>query len=178
MRLLGGSYSATIEKLVRRLWQKDATKTNRPARLIRKAAKLLWRCDPIVPRHDPPKVDVVEFPDVHAYRRKFFLDFKEFADAMNSWLASFGNQLAPGRLRLQDLPEYEVGRIVPSPGRAALGRCFRLYYNQYPVGRLEIEPEFGYTTETPHVRTDVEIDMARHLGYHELSNFLREIAAT
>jgi hypothetical protein len=38
------------------LWRMMATKANRPVGLNKKAAKALWHSDPIVPRHDPPKV--------------------------------------------------------------------------------------------------------------------------
>jgi hypothetical protein len=39
-----------------------ATKASRPVGLKKKAAKALWHSDPIVPRHDPPKVLVVDEP--------------------------------------------------------------------------------------------------------------------
>ena len=44
------------------LWRMMATKASRPAGLNKKAAKALWHSDPIVPRHDPPKVLVVDEP--------------------------------------------------------------------------------------------------------------------
>jgi hypothetical protein len=156
--------------------QMDVIKANRPARLNKKAAKLLWRSDPIAPRHNSPKIDVSKFSGIFARsEREFFLDFKEFADVMNSWLADdFGRNVTPSRFRLQDEPDDEVGRIVRTTGPTR-GRCFQVFYNQYPVGKLEIQP-CDYTTETPHVWTDVEIDMARYLRYDELTRFLRDIA--
>jgi hypothetical protein len=137
-------------------------KANRPARLSRKIAKLLWRSDPIVPRHDPPKIDVGKFSHGNPIferevrsNREFFLDFKEFAGVVNSALAE---SYVASRFRLQDEPEVEVS-IVRTEGPTP-GRCFRLYYNQYPVGRLEIHPWVTYTNETPEVWTDVEINRA------------------
>jgi hypothetical protein len=166
--------------LVRLLWQMDATKPNRPARLSRKAAKLLFRSDPIVPRHEPPEIDVRRFSGNSVRsKREFFRDFKEFADVMNSGLAeSYGNRFTPSRFRLQDRPEDDVGLISSfrRDGRST-GRCFQLFYNQYPVGLLEIELDWpGYTTETPKVLTNVEIVMARYLHYNELKIFLETIA--
>jgi hypothetical protein len=118
------------------LWlrQIEITKANRPVRLDKKAAKLVWQSDPIVPRHDPPKG-----PSHYARKGqlKFFADFKEFADIVNSALAdSYGNTRLPSRFRLQDLPDDEVHIVrteSPTPGR-----CFKLYFNQYPIGRLDI----------------------------------------
>jgi hypothetical protein len=165
--------------LIRALWQMDATKG--PTRLNKKFAKLLWHSDPIVPRHDPPKIDFSqrEFQGVYAYRREFFLDFKEFADVMNSALAeSYGNQVVPSRFRLQDRPEDDVGLIANTRDGPTPGRCFELFYNQYPVGRLAIEPwNEKYTTETPYVQTHVKIDSARYLRYWELTPFLHTIAS-
>jgi hypothetical protein len=156
--------------------QTDVIKANKPARLNKKAAKLLWQSDPIVPQHNPPKIDVSKFSGVCARsEREFFRDFEQFADVINSALTK-SHDNAPSRFRLEDTPEDEVGLIVrtTSPTR---GRCFRLYYNQYPIGRIEVQPWLDdYTTETPHVWTDVEIDMARYLRYHELTQFLRTIA--
>jgi hypothetical protein len=159
--------------LVLGLRQIDFTKVNRPARLHKTAARLLWRSDPIVPQHEPPNVDVGKFTGIYARAyREFFVDFKEFADVINWWLAD--KHVASG-FRLQDLPKDEVGLIVRYSGPTP-GRCFKLYYNQYPVGRLEIHPWSDYTTETPHVWTDVEVDRARNLSYDELTKFLRAIA--
>jgi hypothetical protein len=167
--------------LIRALWQMDAAKANRPARLSKKAAKLLRHGDPIVPRHDPPKIDFSKFSGNSAQStREFFRDFKEFADVMNSDLAeSYGNWVVPSRFRLQDRPEDDVGRIIRFriDGRST-GRCFQLFYNEYPVGLLEIEQVWpGYSTETPIVLTNVEIDMARYLRYNELKRFLETIAS-
>jgi hypothetical protein len=158
--------------LVRWLRGIDLTKVNRPARLPKEAAKMLWRSDPIVPKHDPPNVDVRKFTGIFARaRQEFFVDFKEFADVFNRWLAE---KNVESRFRLEDLPSDDVGLIVRYDGPTP-GRCFQLYYNQYPVGRLEIHP-FDYTTATPDVWTDVEINRARYLSYDELTRFLGGIA--
>jgi hypothetical protein len=57
-----------------------------------------------------------------------------------------------------------------------LGRCFALYYNQTRLGRLEIHPDYGYTTETPRVHTDLQIKQTKFLGYRTLTGFLWALA--
>jgi hypothetical protein len=159
------------------------TKANRPVRLPKKAAKLLWRSDPIVPKHDPPYFDVGQFKGMHARAdMEFFTDFKEFAELMNWWLANIGKYVA-SRFRLQDLPDDRVDSQWWNDQKghwersgATRGRRFRLYYNQYPVGLLQVYHDLGYTTGTPNVSTDVKIDRAQNFSYNELMIFLDAIA--
>jgi hypothetical protein len=165
-------------RLIIALWQ--MAKAGSPAaRLPKKVVKLLWHSEPIVPKHNPPKIDVSKISGLgERSKREFFVDFREFAEAVNFDLVSGPSHGgAQSHFRLQDEPADDVGFIVPTDGPTP-GRLFRLFYNQYPIGSLEIMPVFlGYTTETPHVRTDVEIDMARYLRYGELTRFLETIAS-
>ena len=46
------------------LWRKLASKSNRGPTPNKKAAAALWRSDPIVPKHNPPKVAGGEFSSV------------------------------------------------------------------------------------------------------------------
>ena len=88
------------------------TKANRP-RLKKKFADKLWRSEPIVPRHDPPKAAGGEYPAlVDNVDRLFFADFKDFADVVNWWLAE---EYVESRFRLQDLPDAEVGPLLQVP---------------------------------------------------------------
>jgi hypothetical protein len=106
------------------LWRMMATKANRPAGLNKKAAKALWHSDPIVPRHDPPKVMGSNFSS--AFRdlnMAFFDDFREFADVVNWW---FADKYVPSRFRLQDLPDSDVRLNIHYDGPVA-GRCFAVY---------------------------------------------------
>ena len=143
------------------LWRMMATKASRPAGLNKKAAKALWHSDPVVPRHEPPKVVGGDFSSlVHDRDRAFFDDFKEFADVVNQWLATLES-----RFRLQELPDGNVSLNVGYDSGPVAGRCFAVYYNQTRVGRLEINPSFpDYTTQTPNVFTSVQIDWSRLLG--------------
>jgi hypothetical protein len=159
------------------LWRQIATKANRPARPYKKAAKALWHSDPIVPRHDPPKVVGADFPSVaDDADRMFFDDFKEFADVVNWWLAE--GEYSAGRFRLQDLPVTVLRLNIPHDlFPRALGRCFAVYYNQRRVGRVEIGPRYGYAIESPQVNTSVLIDWSRFLAYGALTKFLSIIAS-
>jgi hypothetical protein len=88
------------------LWRMMATKASRPAGLNKKAAKALWHSDPIVPRHDPPKVVGGDFPSLaDEADRVFFDDFKEFADVVNWW---FADKYVGSRFRLQELSDGNV----------------------------------------------------------------------
>jgi hypothetical protein len=154
------------------LWRMMATKASRPAGLNKKAAKALWHSAPIVPKHDPPKVVGGAFPSLaNEADRAFFTDFAEFADVLNKWLATLES-----RFRLQDLPDGDVRLNIPFDSGPVPGRCVALYYNQTRLGRIEISPEYGYTTETPMVFTSVQIDWARLLGYRTITNFLATVA--
>jgi hypothetical protein len=157
------------------LWRMMATKASRPAGLNKKAAKALWHSDPIVPRHDPPKVVGGNFPSLVRDRdRTFFDDFKEFADVVNWMLA---DEYVPGRFRLQELPDGDVSLNVDFDSGPVYGRCFAVYYNQTRVGRLEIHPGYDYTAETPQVYTSIRIDWSRFLGYGAITGFLDVIAS-
>ena len=129
------------------LWRMMANKASRPAGLNKKAAKALWHSDPIVPRHDPPKVVGGDFPLlVGDVDRTFFEDFRDFADVVNWFLA---DKYVGSRFRLQDLPDGQVRLNIDYDSGPMLGRCFAVYYNQTRVGRLEIHPSFPeYTTQT------------------------------
>ena len=155
------------------LWRKLACKPNRPG-LNKKAANALWRTDPIVPKHDPPKTAGGEFSSLaHDVDQLFFVDFKDFADVVNWWLA---DEFTASRFRLQDLPAGDLRLNVDFSSGPSLGRCFALYYNQTRLGRLEIHPSTEYTPEAPEVYTSVEIDWARFHGFTELVEFLDAIA--
>ena len=158
------------------LWRMMATKASRPAGLNKKAAKALWHSDPIVPRHDPPKVVGGKLPSlVDDADRKFFDDFKEFADVVNWWLA---DKYVASRFRLQDLPDGHVRLNIGYDSGPVAGRCLAVYYNQTRIGRLEIHPSFPeYTTQTPYVSTSVQIDRSRFLGYRTITEFLGIIAS-
>jgi hypothetical protein len=156
------------------LWRMMATKAGRPAGLNKRAAKALWHSDPISPKHDPPKVAGGDFPSLaNDVDKVFFADFREFADVVNWFLA---DKYVASRFRLQDLPDGDVRLNIDFDSGPVLGRCFALYYNQTRLGRIEIHPQYEYTTETPKVFTSVQIDWSRLLGYGTITAFLGTIA--
>ena len=158
------------------LWRKLASKSNRGPTLNKKAAAALWRSDPIVPKHNPPKVAGGEFSSVaRDVDRRFFADFKDFADVINWWLA--GESIV-SRFRLQDLPAGDRSLNVDYSDGPRLGRSFAIYYNQTHVGTLEIAPANKYTSENPGVNTNIQIDWARLLSFDELTNFWMPLRGT
>jgi hypothetical protein len=156
------------------LWRMMATKASRPAGLNKKAAKALWHSDPILPKHDPPKVPGGDYPSmVRDADKVFFADFKEFSDVVNWFLA---DDYVASRFFLQDLPDGDVRLNIGFDSGPVPGRCFALYYNQTRLGRIEIHAQYEYTTETPKVFTSVQIDWSRLLGFGTITNFLSTIA--
>jgi hypothetical protein len=156
------------------LWRKLASKTTNRPKLKKWAATELWDSAPIVPRHDPPKAAGGEYPAlVDDVDRLFFADFKDFADVVNWWLA---DEFTASRFRLQDLPDDDMMLNVDHSNGPTPGRAFAIYHNQTKVGRLEIHPAYKYSTESPKVHTNVEIDWARFVGFDELTEFLGAIA--
>jgi hypothetical protein len=169
------AFIAVINALVTlSLWRRVSSKANRGPSLNKKAAKALWRSDPIVPKHDPPRVAGGQFSSlVDEEDRQFFADFRDFADVMNWWLS--GEYTASG-FRLQDLPDGDRRLDVDYNDGPTLGRCFAIYHGQTRVGRLEISPGIDYKAALPAVYTSVQIDWARFFGYVELTEFLEATA--
>ena len=96
--------------------------SNQRPKLNKKAATALWRSDPIIPKHEPPKAAGGDFPSlVGDDDRLFFADFKDFADVMNWWLA---DKYVASRFRLQDLPDGDLKLNVDFDDGAVLGRAF------------------------------------------------------
>jgi hypothetical protein len=156
------------------LWGKIANMSSGRPKLNKKAAKALWRSEPIVPKHDPPKAAGGEWQSLaRDVDRLFFADFKDFADVVNSFLAG---EYVASRFRLQDLPDADLSLSDYSDG-PELGRSFAIYYNQTRVGLLEIRPARKYTAELPEVYTTVEIDSARFFGFERLTEFLNIVAS-
>jgi hypothetical protein len=153
------------------LWRKVSNRGR--FKLNKKAAAALWRSDPIIPKHDPPKIVGGEFSSLELdYHRQFFADFREFADVLNRWFADTAS-----RFRMQDLPDRTRTLDVDHSHGPMFGRSFEIYYNQSSVGRLEISPRHGYTTALPEVYTSLEIDWARFFGFRDLMEFLDAIAS-
>jgi hypothetical protein len=157
------------------LWRKVTGRVNRRPKLNKKAANALWRNNPIVPKHDPPKAAGGELSSLaRDVDRRFFADFKDFADVLNGWLAE---EFIASRFRLQDLPAGDRSINVDFSDGPRLGRSFAIFHNQTHVGTLEIAPAYKYTTDNPSVLTNIQIDWARLLGFDELTGFLDAIAS-
>lgn len=149
-------------------------KSSRCPQLNQKAATALWRSDPIIPQHNPPKTAGGEYSSLaHAADLRFFVDFRSFADVVNWWLA---DEFTASRFRLQDLPDGDLSLNVDFSDGPRLGRSFAIHYNQTRVGRLEIAPAYKYSSDSPEVHASMEIEWARLFGFQELTQFLDAIA--
>jgi hypothetical protein len=149
------------------LWRTMHRKAARPNK---KAAKLLWDSEPITPKHEPPKTAGDDYASLaRDVDRRFFSDFKEFADIVNWELA---DEFTESRWRLQDLPDVDRKIGVAFDNGPALGRSFKLFYNQLDLGRLEISHGYPYTAETPNVNGAIEIHSVRLLGYDAVTELL------
>lgn len=156
------------------LWRKLTRQSDPRPQLNKKAARALWRSDPIVPKHNPPKTAGGNMSSVaHDVDRQFFADFKDFADVVNWWL---GDKYTASRFRLQDLPAGDLSLGVDYSFGPMLGRAFAIFYNQTRIGGLEVSPASEYRAAHPEVHTRIKIDWARFLGFVELTQFLDAIA--
>jgi hypothetical protein len=128
------------------LWREAARKPPRPNK---KFLKQLLHSEPIIPKHNPPKVAGGEWSSVADNEdRRFFADFADFADVVNWWLAE---EYVGSRWRLQELPDGDVSLNVDFSGGPTLGRCYDIFHNQVRLGRLEIRPGYKYSTENPNI---------------------------
>jgi hypothetical protein len=156
------------------LLTKASNQTKGRPKLKKKAAKALWRSDPVTNKSDPPKVAGGEFSSLaYDVDRRFFADFRDFADVTNWWL---GDDFVESRFRLQDPPYTDLRLNRGFLDGPVLGRAFAIYYNQTSVGSLEIRPSQKYRAEFPEVLTSLEIDWARFFSYEALAEFLGAIA--
>jgi len=124
---------------------------------------------PIQPQHQRPlEPDALpQWGVVDEYRR-FFLDFEAFAETLNGLL---GSSDCPWRL--QELSKSETRRSYDGP---VYGRRYRVFYNQFDVGLLEIAPLHDYNDTNPNVSTELEIDYARLLPFRSIHSLVDWIA--
>jgi len=161
------SAGATIE-----LWRRAA---RRPERLKKKFLKQLWRSEPITPKHEPPPPLKADAYGVWKEQLQFFSDFEDFANVVNSWLASPYAYAHSNSWRLQELPKSELGLWASHAG-PTYGRTYAVFHNQIRIGEMEIKPGRNYSTESPHVRAHVELAWVRLLDFGTIRSFLTDIA--
>jgi hypothetical protein len=121
----------------------------------------------IQPKHAHPKL---KRWSTFGSLRRFFADFDEFG--------VIANDLGPIKDSPWRLQELEDTRLRTSnsvfPKR---GRRYEVFYNQQPVGSLEIATSSDYTTEKPRVRGNILVREAKLIPLYELSGFLTSVAA-
>jgi hypothetical protein len=156
------------------LWRQAA---RRPEKLKKKFLASLRDSNPIVPKHQRPmKIGDEGYSSITFLvtneHRLFFNDFTDFAAVVNRWLAEdyFGGTL----WRLQELPQTELQ--LGYRERPDFGRRYAIFHNQVKLGTLEVSPSFHYSTEKPVVRSHVELDWVRLIGFDTIREFLDVIA--
>jgi hypothetical protein len=153
------------------LWQ---TAARRPEKLKRKFRNRLWNSNPITPKHQPPP-PLKKGYAVGDAELQFFSDFEDFANVANSWLTDPYIHPHNSPWRLQELPKSELSLWAGGSG-PAYGRTYAVFHNQVRVGEIEIKPHWKYSTQTPRVKTHVELDWVRLLHFERIRSFLTDIA--
>jgi hypothetical protein len=77
--------------------------------------------------------------------------------------------------RLQELPDAQL-RGLGLPDEPSYGRRYAVFYNQVPVGEIEIAPDWKYSTQNPRVGLHVELELVRLLSFGQVQGFLNAIA--
>jgi hypothetical protein len=132
------------------LWRTAARK---PAKLKKKLVSALLSSEPIVPNHRPP---VIGEGFLSKAERQFFIDFEDFADVVNWWLA---DEHVGTRWRLQVLPDTD--RKHGFSDMPQFGRRYDVFHNQVNVGTLEVCPGVGYSAAKPDVYTSIQQEWVR-----------------
>ena len=142
------------------LWREAARKPPRPKKEF---LQKLMRSEPITPKHNPPRVAGGEFSSLaRDVDRLFFADFAEFAEVVNLWLS---DEHVGTCWRLQERPNADVSLNVDYSHGPILGRCYDIFHNQVPLGKLEIRPAYEYSAATPRVITEIELYSVRLLSF-------------
>jgi hypothetical protein len=117
------------------LWQRAA---RRPEKLKKSFRNRLWKGKPITPKHEPPP-PLKKGLFVREAELQFFSDFEDFAEVVNSWLASpYAYAHSNSWWRVQELPRSELLYLGgPDP---TYGRTYAVFHNQVRIGEMEIKP--------------------------------------
>jgi hypothetical protein len=154
------------------LWQRAA---RRPEKLKKKFLNRLWKGKPITPKHEPPPP--LKASDTYRVRKEelqFSSDFEDFAEVINWWLA--GPYVYPhGPWRLQEFPDSDLVALWGTSG-ASYCRTYAVFHNQVRIGKIEITPDWEYSTQDPRIQVYVELHWARLFSFNIIRGFLIAIA--
>src|SRR5262249_6581233 len=115
------------------------------AKLKKKFIKALRGSEPIVPKHQPPKSIGESVPSlVRREDRLFFDDFRDFGTVVNWCLA---DEHVGGPWRLQELPNTDLS--LNFSHMPDFGRRYDIFYNQVPLGTLEVSPGVATAPKNP-----------------------------
>jgi hypothetical protein len=153
------------------LWRRAA---RRPEKLKRTFRNRIWRSKPITPKHQPPPPLERGYAAGDA-QLQFFSDFEDFANVINSWLTDPDIHPLASPWRLQELPKSELSALWGGSG-PTYGRTYAVFHNQLDVGKIEVKPDWKYSTQSPRVTVHVELDWVRLLRFETIRSFLSDIA--
>jgi hypothetical protein len=151
------------------LWQ---TAARRPEKLKKKFRKRIWESKPITPKHEPPP-PLKKGYAVGEAELQFFSDFEDFANVVNSWLADPDVHPHNSPWRLQELPKSELLKLGMSG--PTYGRTYAVFHNQVRPGKIEVKPDWNYTTQEPRVTVHIELDWVRLLSAGTIRGFLIDV---
>jgi hypothetical protein len=149
------------------LWRRAARQAEKPKKKFRDR---LWWDKPITPKHEPPPAPLDEAGMVMGVRnpKQFSGDFEDFANVINWHLVGY----APWRV--QELPTFELSKLARSS--PAYGRRYAVFHNQARVGEIELKPDNLYSTETPGVTINIELNWVHLLPFETTRDFVTHVA--
>jgi hypothetical protein len=148
-------------------------RANKTAKVKKKFLNSLLHGNPIIPKHEQPKIIGESIPSlVTEGDRLFFGHFAEFAAVVNWWLSDGHVKSA---WRLQELPNTELKLAFSD--MPSFGRRYALFHKQVRIGMLELRANYGYSAENPAVHTYVKLKWGRLLSFGNIVGFLEAIAS-
>jgi hypothetical protein len=107
--------------------------------------------------------------------RQFFRDFAPFAERFNREFLNSGDDFAAWRSwRIQELEDTELS--WPGQDSPAYGCRYSVHYNQVQLGDLQISADaFDYSTDTPFVGVDLDLEYVRMLPFGHVNAFLHHL---
>jgi hypothetical protein len=138
----------------------------------------LFESGPIEPRHDVPSSLTGDWGTHRASEdeHQFFSDFDLFADAVNAHYSPDEHGNWGGPWRLQELPDTELDSGDPHYEHLNFGRRYSVFFNQAPLGTVEISA-LGYNQDSnPQVSTIVTLKHVRLLPFGYVAGLLKLIA--
>jgi hypothetical protein len=147
-----------------RLWQ--LSRRGPKPRFLR----ALLEGSPITPKHERASGLPQEGWGATGEDKSFFADFSIFADKLNRWFD-------PEPWRVQELPKLELSGAAALSEATTYGRRYKIFYNDFEVGLLQIQPLPARWGPGRNIRTNIELEFARFLPFHAIMILTGFVAA-